>query len=371
MQCNDTGYIIFISFPVKTLTLTTQPNKGLSMANEKNNNNNNNNVEQSTKSNNLPKVFIHGPPQFSIVLQPNPSQNFHILNPSSLPSLHEFISLNPHQASSISAILCTTLYPVNADVIRLLPSLRLICASSAGTNHIDLSECRRRGIKVTSAGNLFSEEVADMAVALLIDVSRKISTADRFLRRQVQNQFATWDFPLGSKLTGKKIGIVGMGRIGLEVAKRLEAFNCMISYNSRNKKPLLSYPFYSSVLELATNNNVLILCCDLNDQTKYIVNKEVILALGKGGIIVNVGRGALIDEKELLKCLIEGEIGGAGLDVFENEPNVPKEFFSLDNVVLSPHAAILTSDTFMSICQLVEQNLEAFFSNKPLITPVI
>jgi hydroxypyruvate reductase 2 len=173
------------------------------------------------------------------------------------------------------------------------------------------------------------------------------------------------------QLTGKKIGIVGMGRIGLEVAKRLEAFNCMISYNSRNKKPLLSYPFYSTVLELATNTNVLILCCDLNDQTRHIVNKDVMLALGKRGIIVNVGRGALIDENELLRCLIAGEIGGAGLDVFENEPHVPKEFFSLDNVVLSPHKGALTSESLIGISQLVEQNLEAFFSNKPLITPVI
>jgi hydroxypyruvate reductase 2 len=164
------------------------------MANE----NNNNIIEQSSKNNNLPKVFLHGPPQFSTLLQPNPSHNFHIINPSSHPPIHEFISLNPHLASSISAIVITTLYPVNADLIRLLPSLRLVCASSAGTNHIDLSECRRRGIHVTSAGNLFSEEVADMAVALLIDVSRKISTADRFLRRQLLT--ASWDFPLGSKV---------------------------------------------------------------------------------------------------------------------------------------------------------------------------
>jgi len=173
------------------------------------------------------------------------------------------------------------------------------------------------------------------------------------------------------QLTGKKIGVVGLGRIGLEVAKRLKAFGCIISYKSRNKKPLVSYPYYSTVLELATNNNVLILCCGLNDQTRHIVNKEVMLALGKGGIIVNIGRGALIDEKELLKCLIDEDIGGAGLDVFENEPHVPKEFFSLDNVVLSPHAAVYTSESHMGIRQLVEQNLEAFFSNKPLITPLI
>jgi hydroxypyruvate reductase 2 len=173
------------------------------------------------------------------------------------------------------------------------------------------------------------------------------------------------------QLTGKNIGIVGMGRIGLQVAKRLEAFSCMISYNSRNKKPLLSYPFYSTILELATNTNVLILCCDLNDQTKHIVNKDVMLALGKRGIIVNVGRGALIDEKELLKCLIEGEIGGAGLDVFENEPHVSEEFFSLDNVVLSPHSAACTTESTLSLCELVAGNFEAFFLNKPLISPVV
>ncbi|KAK2353924.1 glyoxylate/hydroxypyruvate reductase HPR3 [Trifolium repens] len=337
------------------------------MANE----NSNNIIEQSSKNNNLPKVFLHGPPKFSIVLQPKPSHNFHILNPTSHPPLHEFIALNPHNATSITAIVCTGGCPVKADVLQLLPSLRLVYTPSAGTNHIDLSECRRRGIQVASGGSIFSEDVADMAVALLIDICRKISAADRFLRSQLQNQNAPWDFPLGSKLTGKNIGIVGMGRIGLQVAKRLEAFSCMISYNSRNKKPLLSYPFYSTILELATNTNVLILCCDLNDQTKHIVNKDVMLALGKRGIIVNVGRGALIDEKELLKCLIEGEIGGAGLDVFENEPHVPKEFFSLDNVVLSPHRGALTSESLIGICQLVEQNLEAFFSNKSLITPVI
>ncbi|XP_058745608.1 glyoxylate/hydroxypyruvate reductase HPR3-like [Vicia villosa] len=324
-------------------------------------------IQQS--QNNLPKIFIHGPPEFSSILKPNPSHNFHIVNPSSLPPLHQFIATNPHQASSIHAIVCTTLFPVNADVLDLLPSLRLVCASSAGTNHIDLSECQRRGIQVSGAGNIFSEDVADMAVALLIDVSRKISAADRFLRRHLQH--ASWDFPLGSKLTGKKIGIVGMGRIGSEVAKRLEGFSCKISYNSRNKKPLLSYPYYSTVLELATNTNVLILCCELNDQTRHIVNKQVMLALGKGGIIVNVGRGSLIDEKELLRCLIEDEIGGAGLDVFENEPHVPKEFFFLDNVVLSPHAGVLTSESFNGISKVVEQNLEAFFSNRPLITPVI
>ncbi|TKY63794.1 Glyoxylate/hydroxypyruvate reductase HPR3 [Spatholobus suberectus] len=129
---------------------------------------------------------------------------------------------------------------------------------------------------------------------------------------------------------GKKVGIVGFGKIGLEVAHRLEAFDCIIAYNSRSKNPFVSYPFYSSAVELATNSNVLVLCCALNDQTRHVINREVMLALRKGGVIVNVARGAVIDEKALLRCLIEGEIGGAGLDVFENEPLVSEEFFSLD-----------------------------------------
>ncbi|CAK8560949.1 unnamed protein product [Lathyrus sativus] len=333
------------------------------------NNTNSSSEESQNNNNNLPKVFLHVPPEFSFVLQPNPSHNFHILNPGCGQSFHQFIAANPHHASSIAAIVCSNFYSVTADLLQLLPSLRLICTPSAGTNHIDLSECRRREIQVAGIGDLFTEDVADMAVGLLIDVSRKISAADRFLRTQFQP--SSWDFPLGSKLTGKKIGIVGMGKIGSEVAKRLEGFSCMISYNSRNRKPSISYPFYSSVLELATNTNVLILCCALNDQTRHIVNKQVMLALGKEGIIVNVGRGPLIDEKELLRCLIEGEIGGAGLDVFENEPHVPKEFFSLDNVVLSPHAAVVTSESFSGISKVVEENLKAFFSNKPLINPVL
>lgn len=170
---------------------STQPNKA-NMADL------NESIEESQENNNLPKVFLHGPPEFSFILQPNPSHNFHILNPSSLPPLHQFLSLNPHHASSIAAIVCTGGYTVNADVLQLLPALRLVCTPSAGTDHIDLSECRRRGIQVAGAGNLFSEDVADMAVALLIDVSRKISAADRFLRRQVQN--VSWNFPLGSKV---------------------------------------------------------------------------------------------------------------------------------------------------------------------------
>ncbi|KAF7847275.1 hypothetical protein BT93_L3131 [Corymbia citriodora subsp. variegata] len=162
-----------------------------------------------------------------------------------------------------------------------------------------------------------------------------------------------------------------MGRIGQEVAKRLEAFGCAISYQSRKKKPYVSYPFYSNVYELATNCDALIICCGLTEQTHHMINREVLLALGKEGVIVNIGRGSIIDEKEMVQLLVQGELGGAGLDVFENEPSVPEELLALDNVVLSPHRAVYTPETLTDLCDLVVGNLEAFFSNKPLLSSVL
>lgn len=172
------------------------------------------------------------------------------------------------------------------------------------------------------------------------------------------------------QLGGKRVGIVGLGSIGLKVATRLEAFDCIISYNSRDKKTSLSYPFYANISELASNSDVLIICCALTDQTRNMVNKEVLSALGKEGVIVNVARGAIIDEKELVRCLVQGEIGGAGLDVFADEPNAPTDLFELDNVVLSPHRAVFTEESAWAVYSLVTGNLEAFFSNKPLLSPV-
>ncbi|KAL6179815.1 hypothetical protein ACLB2K_046486 [Fragaria x ananassa] len=149
-------------------------------------------------------------------------------------------------------------------------------------------------------------------------------------------------------LGGKRVGNVGLGSIGYEAAKRLEAFGRSISYNSRREKPCESYPFYSDVCELAANNDSLIICCALTDQTHHLINKQVFSALGREGVNVNVGRGAVIDEKELVRCLVHGEIRGAGLDVFEDEPHVPKELFGLDNVVLSPHIAAFTPESFQT-----------------------
>ncbi|XP_022759527.1 glyoxylate/hydroxypyruvate reductase HPR3-like [Durio zibethinus] len=320
------------------------------------------------RSQDVPQVLVIKPPPLVTLFEDKfISSKYQLLKAweSTLP-LDQFLTT---YAGSVRAVLCSGASPITPDIIRLLPSLQLVVTASAGINHIDLNECRRLGIAVTNAAGVFSDDGADAAVGLLINVLRRISAADRYVRHGLWP--AKGDYLLGSKLGGKRVGIVGLGGIGSAVAKRLEAFGCTVLYNSRTQKPFVPYPFYSNVYELAADSDVLIICCGLTADTRHMVNREVMLALGKQGIIVNIARGAIINEKEMVECLLQGEIGGAGLDVFENEPNVPKELFELDNVVLSPHRAVFTPEGFIAACELVVGNLEAFFSDKPLLSPVM
>ncbi|KAF3632384.1 Glyoxylate/hydroxypyruvate reductase HPR3 [Capsicum annuum] len=317
----------------------------------------------------LKEVIVLGRPTVFQFYDQQLSQKFKIYKQweSSLP-LEQFIS---RHARAVEAMICSPKRigsQISSSILNLLPLLRVIVTTSTGLDHIDLVECRRRGISVASAATAFSEDVADFAVGLLIDVLRKITAADRFVRNGLWP--LTGDFPLGSKVGSRKVGIVGLGSIGLKVAQRLEAFGCIISYQSRKKKPV-SYPFYPDIHELATRCDVLVICCALTDQTRHLIIKEVLLTLGKKGVIINIARGGIINEMELVQCLKQGEIAGAGLDVFENEPNVPEELLSLDNVVLTRHVAFYTEDSFRAIYELVCGNLEAFFLNKPLLSPVL
>uniref|UniRef100_A0A453AAY2 D-isomer specific 2-hydroxyacid dehydrogenase NAD-binding domain-containing protein n=1 Tax=Aegilops tauschii subsp. strangulata TaxID=200361 RepID=A0A453AAY2_AEGTS len=246
--------------------------------------------------------------------------------------------------------------------------LRCVLTTGAGIDHIDLAECARRGVAVANSGEVFSTDVADYAVGLLLDVLRRVSAAERYVRR------GSWpvqgDYPLGSKLGGKRVGIIGLGNIGSRIAKRLEAFGCIIHYNSRKPKDSVSYKYFPNVHELAAESDVLVVACALNKATRHIVNKDVLEALGKDGVVVNIGRGANIDEAELVIALREGKIAGAGLDVFEHEPKVPAELFSMENVVLSRHVAVLTEESRSDLRAHTIGNLEAFFSGQPLLTPV-
>lgn len=324
-------------------------------------------ADDEVPSEDLPHLLLVHPPVPFTRFPSEFCEKFRVLKSweSPLP-LDQFLLTH---ARSIQALLVREFLLVNAGLLQQLPALKLVMTMSVGVNHIDMIECRRRGISVTNVGSAYSEDVADIAVGLFIDVLRKISAADRYVRQGLWS--SEGNYPLGSKLGGKRVGIVGLGSIGSEVAKRLEAFGCIISYNSRRKKPSLSYPFYSKVSELAANSDALIITCALTDQTHHMINKEVLSFLGREGVIVNVGRGAIIDEKELVKCLVNREIRGAGFDVFENEPQVPKELFALDNVVLSPHTSIFTPESSQNMKEVLVANLEAFFSNKPLVTPVM
>ncbi|KAL0393447.1 UNVERIFIED_CONTAM: Glyoxylate/hydroxypyruvate reductase HPR3 [Sesamum latifolium] len=310
-----------------------------------------------------PLLLLHGVPSFSLFFLPFLQTKYTILDPFANPPDPSFPTL-----SKSARMLCFGPKPVTSEDLDRYPSIEYVLGTSAGISHFDLGACRRRGIRVTSAGDAYSDDVADYAVGLAIDVLRRASAADRFVRAgswPVQNEYT-----LGSKVSEKRVGIVGLGSIGSRVAKRFEAFGCSIAYNSRKKKPHVSYTYYTNVKNLASNVDVLIVCCALTNETRRIINKNVMTALGKTGVIVNVGRGALIDEKELVELLVRGEIGGAGLDVFENEPHVPESLLTLDNVVLSPHKAALTPDSFAALEKLVCSNLEAFFSNQPLMAEV-
>ncbi|CAN1236673.1 Glyoxylate/hydroxypyruvate reductase HPR3 [Linum grandiflorum] len=326
----------------------------------------------ATQEDDPPQVLVlKKPPYFSVTGDNHlTSTKFRFLNAfdSTLP-LHEF--LIAHACTPVRALLSSGGAIVDAAVLDLLPELRVIVTTSAGLNQLDLLECRRRGIKIANAGDIYSADVADSAVGLLIDVLRKISASNRYVKSGLWP--SQGDYPLATKLfvpqvSGKRIGIVGLGKIGYQVAKRLEAFDCIISYNSRNPKPNVPYKYYKDINEMAVQSDVLILCCGLTALTRHMVNAQVMDALGKDGVIINVARGAVIDEAELVRRLVGGEIAGAGLDVFENEPDVPEELKLLDNVVLSPHCGIASVEAMVDLSRLVVGNLEAFFAGQPLLS---
>ncbi|XP_051139662.1 glyoxylate/hydroxypyruvate reductase HPR3-like [Andrographis paniculata] len=313
------------------------------------------------------QLLILRPPQLFIVYEQEFSDSFNLLKAyeSPLPTdifLHKY-------AQSTRVVFCSGLSPITNDILHHLPSLQLVAAASTGVNHIDLAACRRRGIAVTNTADVFSEDTADYAVGILIGLIRKISGGDSFVRRRLWP--LAGEYPFGFTLKNKRVGIVGLGNIGSKVAKRLESLGCKISYNSRTKNPSASHNFYPTACELASHSDILVICCTLTDDSRHIINDDVMAALGENGFIVNIARGPVVDERALVKRLLEGTIAGAGLDVFENEPAVPQELLRLDNVVLSPHRAGFTREAFAVGFRMVMDNLNAFFSGEPLISPII
>lgn len=258
--------------------------------------------------------------------------------------------------------------PVRENLIAALPNLEIISLYSVGYDNVDLDAAAARHITVTNTPDLVTDDTADTGVALLLAVSRRIVEMDAFVRvGRWQNAVRV---PLGNALKNKKAGIVGLGRIGQAIAWRLTAFDMNISYYGKTEKPDFAYRYYDDLIRMASDVDYLILSCPGGEATYHLIDRDVLAALGEKGFLINVARGSVVDEAALVESLHNKVIAGAGLDVYENEPDVPQELKSMDNVVLLPHIGTATVETRSAMGELVVDNLLAHFSGKPVLTPV-
>jgi lactate dehydrogenase-like 2-hydroxyacid dehydrogenase len=255
----------------------------------------------------------------------------------------------------------------SAVMIGQMPRLEIAACYGVGIDAIDKEACKARGIPITNTPDVLTEEVADMGLALMLAVMRRIVEGDRYVRG---GRWASQgSMELGTTPRGKRLGIVGLGRIGKAVARRGELLGMEIAYHNRSRAEV-PYPYHPDPVGLAGESDVLILCCPGGPATRGLVNADVLEALGPEGYLVNIARGSVVDEPALVKALVERRIKGAALDVFADEPNVPEALFGLDHVVLTPHAASATNETRDAMAQLVVDNLAAHFAGRPLLTPV-
>jgi lactate dehydrogenase-like 2-hydroxyacid dehydrogenase len=254
------------------------------------------------------------------------------------------------------------------EMIDRMPKLEIIGSARVGYDGIPVEYARSKGIPVTNTPDVLNDDVADLAIGLMIMTARRLVASDRYVRSGQWSKGG--EFPLARRASGKRVGILGMGRIGKEIGKRAEAMNNTVAYHSRRPVADVSYRHYPDLVELAKNSDFLVVIIPSTAQTQKIVGKDVIEALGPTGILVNVARGAVVDEDALVEALVAGKLGGAGLDVFVNEPQVPEVLFGMDNVVLEPHVGSATNETRRAMSQLVLDNLDAHFAGKPLLTEI-
>ncbi|MBV9785049.1 MAG: 2-hydroxyacid dehydrogenase [Acidisphaera sp.] len=257
--------------------------------------------------------------------------------------------------------------PVRRDFIAALPRLRLIANPAAGYERVDVAAAIERGVLVSNAPGANDACVADMAFALLLAVARRVLPADRFVRG---GNWPGHGFALVRRASGRRIGILGLGRIGSAIARRAAGFDMTVSYHNRNRRPDVGFAYCDSPEALAAASDYLVVACPGGPQTRHLVNERVLHALGSDGIVVNIARGTIIDEAALVRALAERRIAGAGLDVFENEPEVPEALRSLDTVVLTPHAAGGSFETWKETGEIVRSNIRAFLRGEALPTPV-
>jgi lactate dehydrogenase-like 2-hydroxyacid dehydrogenase len=258
-------------------------------------------------------------------------------------------------------------FPIDAGVMSRLPKLEIVASFGVGYEHIDAKWAGEHGIIVTNTPGVLDDEVADIAIALTIMAVRRLPQAERFLRA---GEWPTSSFPLTASLNGRTMGILGLGRIGKAIARRAQSFGLEIVYHGRHAQPDVPHRFYPSLTEMAKACDILMVAAPGGPETRRLVGAEVLRALGPDGVIVNIARGTLVDEQALIEALRTGTILAAGLDVYENEPNVPAELIALDNAVLLPHVGSASVKTRRAMADCVVDNLVAWSEGKPPLTPV-
>ncbi|HEU5067194.1 MAG TPA: 2-hydroxyacid dehydrogenase [Sphingomicrobium sp.] len=269
---------------------------------------------------------------------------------------------------SIRGVATTTLFGrVDSRLLDQLPALEIVASFGVGYDNVDVAAAAERGVVVTNTPGVLDDEVADLTVGLLIATLRQIPQADRFVR---EGRWTEGPFPLSSTLRGRRIGMVGLGNIGKAVARRLAAFGVPIAYHARSQQPGVAFDHYPTITALAEASDVLIALVPGGAATKHLIDANVLAALGPNGVLINVSRGSVVDQRALIAALQSGAILAAGLDVYEDEPRVPRELMEMSNVVLLPHIGSASVETRDAMGALVVENLRSWFERGTLITPV-
>jgi lactate dehydrogenase-like 2-hydroxyacid dehydrogenase len=276
-------------------------------------------------------------------------------------------ALDPAPAARIRGLATEANRGAGRALIDLLPKLEIISVFGVGVDLVDLAAARERKIPVTNTPGVLGDEVADLAIGLMLASARQILFADRFVR---EGKWARGPLPLGRSVGRKTMGVVGLGGIGRAIAERGAAFHMQVLYNGPRQKPDVPFEYVPDLVELARRSDYLMVACKGGPATRHLISAAVIDALGPNGTLVNVARGSVVDEAALIAALSAGRLGFAALDVFESSPHIAPAFLALPNVIVQPHQGSATVETRTAIGQLMLDNLAAWFDGRPLLTPV-
>jgi len=273
----------------------------------------------------------------------------------------------PEAAQQITAVITNGGLGLSSEEMRALPALQMISVYGVGTDAIDLVQAKERGIQVATTPGVLTNAVAEMALALTLSAARRVAEGDRYVRA---GQWLQGNLGLGWTLFGETVGILGYGRIGKRIGELTRAVGMKVLYTDLQPTPGEEETFRSSPLELARDCRVLIIAAEGGEKTRGLVNRTILKALGPDGLLVNIARGSVVNQQELILALEAGELGCAALDVFANEPQVPEELIAQQKLVLTPHVASATIDARRAMGRLVIDNLAAFLAGKTLLTPL-